>query len=677
MVLVPLELTLFGPPRVRRDGEPVAFDTRKALALLAYLAVTARPHGRDALAALLWPELERAKARATLRRTLSVATAVGPALCVSGDAIGLDAAQLVCDVTEFRRLAAEGTAAAARRAVELAADRFLEGFALRDSPEFEDWRFTVAGSLRDELSVTLRRLSATAVRAGDFAAALRYARRRTVVDPLSEPAHADLMRVTAWSGDRPGAMQAYRELVRLLDRGLGVAPLPETMALYEAIRTGAMPPPPSDAAAAPSTAAAVGPSAPSDDSATVERLAEDVERRLAAAAEVTRQVVEAAAIIGEAADADLLRAVAGRAEDEVAAALGEAVARRLLVRRDAPTVYAPAHALVAAALARLPLARHRLLHGRAAEALARRHGTDPIGIAPETIGRHFAEAGRDAQAADWFAAAADAASARSAHAEALEAARSALALGRDTAAVHAAIGAALVRLARYDEALVALEQAAGLAAGEPGRLAEIEHAIAGVQDRLGEWALAEARLEAALALALDGPPERHARILADLALVRHRRGDAAAGATAAAAARSAAAAGDDAALTQADNVLGVLAAAVGDHRAARRRLLGAVERARGLGDEDLLIAALNNLSRAELGAGDAEAALAAAREALDLAERRGDRHRLAALHSNVADLLHAAGRDEEAIAELKSSAAAFAEVFGAAARPEVWTLTEW
>ena len=30
-------ITLLGPPRVTRDGEPVAFETRKAMALLAYL----------------------------------------------------------------------------------------------------------------------------------------------------------------------------------------------------------------------------------------------------------------------------------------------------------------------------------------------------------------------------------------------------------------------------------------------------------------------------------------------------------------------------------------------------------------------------------------------------------------------------------------------------------------
>jgi hypothetical protein len=44
---------------------------RKALALFAYLASTARTHSRDTLAAFLWPEHDQSGARGELRRTLS------------------------------------------------------------------------------------------------------------------------------------------------------------------------------------------------------------------------------------------------------------------------------------------------------------------------------------------------------------------------------------------------------------------------------------------------------------------------------------------------------------------------------------------------------------------------------------------------------------------------------
>jgi DNA-binding SARP family transcriptional activator len=44
MATTELSLALLGPPVVRRDGTPVTFDTRKATALLALLAVTGREH---------------------------------------------------------------------------------------------------------------------------------------------------------------------------------------------------------------------------------------------------------------------------------------------------------------------------------------------------------------------------------------------------------------------------------------------------------------------------------------------------------------------------------------------------------------------------------------------------------------------------------------------------------
>ena len=65
-----LTLRLFGPPRLDLDGAPVETDRRKALALLAYLAVTKQSHSREALAALFWPDYDQSRAYAYLRRTL-------------------------------------------------------------------------------------------------------------------------------------------------------------------------------------------------------------------------------------------------------------------------------------------------------------------------------------------------------------------------------------------------------------------------------------------------------------------------------------------------------------------------------------------------------------------------------------------------------------------------------
>ena len=66
-----LRIDVLGTPRIEVDGEPLGVDTRKATALLAYLAVTGGVHGRDLLVDLLWPDAEPDRGRAALRRTLS------------------------------------------------------------------------------------------------------------------------------------------------------------------------------------------------------------------------------------------------------------------------------------------------------------------------------------------------------------------------------------------------------------------------------------------------------------------------------------------------------------------------------------------------------------------------------------------------------------------------------
>ncbi|PKO20769.1 MAG: hypothetical protein CVU38_18325 [Chloroflexi bacterium HGW-Chloroflexi-1] len=56
--MVRLSLSLLGPFQVMLDGEPATgFESNKVKALLAYLAVEAdRPHPRETLAGLLWPD---------------------------------------------------------------------------------------------------------------------------------------------------------------------------------------------------------------------------------------------------------------------------------------------------------------------------------------------------------------------------------------------------------------------------------------------------------------------------------------------------------------------------------------------------------------------------------------------------------------------------------------------
>ncbi len=233
-----IEVQLLGPPRVVRDGRPLSFDTRKATALLAHLCLTESARPRDALADLLWPDADLAHARGALRRTLSTLRGALGAdhLDATRDQVRLlRGADLVVDVDTFRARRAEGDLAGALAAW---GGDLLEGFVVRDAPAFEEWAETTTAALRREVAATLGALAVAREGEGDQVAALALVRRWLSLDPLHEPAHQALIRLLAVTGDRAGALVQYRECVRTLSRELGVPPLRETTALYEAINEG-------------------------------------------------------------------------------------------------------------------------------------------------------------------------------------------------------------------------------------------------------------------------------------------------------------------------------------------------------------------------------------------------------------------------------------------------------
>ena len=411
-------------------------------------------------------------------------------------------------------------------------------------------------------------------------------------------------------------------------------------------------------------------------------------RRLQAVTEPTRQMLTAAAVLGSDNDADLLRAVSGRGEDEIVEAIDEALTRSLLTETPPPTAnQAPSYGFPYEALRRTAyesatLARRRLLHGRAADILGRRYERDPATTRAATVADHLQRAGRDTEAAQWWWRAAAAARELYAHAEAHARMTRAMALGYPQLPGRVALGEVLVVLGRYREALAELETAAAIAGGEEcdrATQAGIEHKLADVHHRLGDWDLAEAHLAVVTELVEDAEPGRLARVQADHAVVAYRRGDAVQAAELGQAAlRSAQAAGDPDATGQALNVLGMLAARAGDTGAAEAYLRESLAEARSGAEPGAAVAALNNLARLLAETGRGREALAAAAEALELGSELGDQHRVAALHTNLADLLHADGQHDAAMTHLKEAAKRFASVdVGDVPRPEIWTLVEW
>jgi DNA-binding SARP family transcriptional activator len=252
-----LEMRFLGAPQVNRQDKPVEVDTRKAIALLAYLVVTEETHTRDALATLLWPELDQSHSRAALRRTLSaLKNAIGATyLDIDREFVRFDFNTSVwIDVKEFQnRLEETYTHGHAHdevcpvclpplnAAATLYVDDFLTGFTLRDSVNFDDWQFFQRENLRRKLAGVLERLAHGYAAQGEFETAIEHARRWLALDQLHEPAHRHLMQLYALAGHRNSALRQYRECVRILAEELDVSPLEETVQLHEAIRDNRIP----------------------------------------------------------------------------------------------------------------------------------------------------------------------------------------------------------------------------------------------------------------------------------------------------------------------------------------------------------------------------------------------------------------------------------------------------
>jgi serine/threonine protein kinase/alpha-beta hydrolase superfamily lysophospholipase len=253
-----LRLYFFGTPHCEVDGAAFAVDRKKTLALLTYLAVTDRPHQRDHLAALLWPEFSQTAARANLRREISrLGRLIGKEnLQSQGEALALHPdlqpwidMRVFLDRTtaahtherEQPEHAAAGSCPICMQMLEEAAELyqgdFLEGFHLPDSASFSEWQFFEAESLKQELAGLLQKLAGWRANRGEYDQAIEYARRWLSLDPLHEPAHRQLMRLYALAGKPSAASRQYQECKRLLAEELGVEPDPETEELYRSIQT--------------------------------------------------------------------------------------------------------------------------------------------------------------------------------------------------------------------------------------------------------------------------------------------------------------------------------------------------------------------------------------------------------------------------------------------------------
>jgi DNA-binding SARP family transcriptional activator len=258
-----LSLSFLGPFQATLDDEPAIFATDRARALLAYLAIEAdRPHRREALADLLWPDRPEPIARqnlsqalARLRRAIDDYHADPPFLHITPKTIQFNAAAADLDVARFQdamRSAAshphpslqscQDCVERLEQAASLYRGDFLQGLSPAGSLPFEEWALVQREQLHRQVMEALHTLAAHYETRNAYREVQRYAERQLALEPWHEGAHRQRMQALALTGQRSAALAQYRSCCQVLAEEFDVEPAAATTALYEQIRQGMLEP---------------------------------------------------------------------------------------------------------------------------------------------------------------------------------------------------------------------------------------------------------------------------------------------------------------------------------------------------------------------------------------------------------------------------------------------------
>jgi TolB-like protein/DNA-binding SARP family transcriptional activator len=236
-----LDVRLLGGFEIRLDsGQKITLSTRKAEALLAYLALApGQARSREQLASLLWSDRADAQAKSSLRQALTALRRGlrengSPVFATDGESVALDASTLVVDVLEFERLAGNGSNGNLARAEQLYQGPLLDGLNVRD-PSFNEWLAQERARLHELAVKAVDRLLAAQLREGDHEAAIATAQRLLALDPLRESTYRTLMRLYAEQGQRALAAREFERCRDILAKELRIEPAPATRRLYEEI----------------------------------------------------------------------------------------------------------------------------------------------------------------------------------------------------------------------------------------------------------------------------------------------------------------------------------------------------------------------------------------------------------------------------------------------------------
>lgn len=233
---------------VAMDGQIITgFRSERVKCLLAYLVVEAnKPHSRNALANLLWPNDIEATARHNLRQALyQLGQILGrsftqQSLRVTRDTVTwLRGGQAHSDVSAFQAHLEQGQL---DEALTVYAGDFLSDLEpAAPSERFAEWLSHHRLVLHRQACDALMALTQRALDAHAAASALAYAQRHLTLDPLADAAHRHVIQAHLAAGNLAAAVMHYRAYESQLTADLGITPTADLRALLPARLPASLP----------------------------------------------------------------------------------------------------------------------------------------------------------------------------------------------------------------------------------------------------------------------------------------------------------------------------------------------------------------------------------------------------------------------------------------------------
>ncbi len=250
----PLRLAWLGMPLVGYGEQPLAFKTRKAMALLVYLTTEGGMHTREKLTTFFWPESDKRRGRGMLRTTLAylregLHEVELTHLQIEPQRLGFDFSHRVdfdlhllqAGLDSLKRQVTLSTRQQHMHQLQQVLERyrgdFLEGFSLADAPAFDEWASLQREHWHHRMSQVFDALSQWQFEAGDLSAAVATAQRWQAHDRYGEQAPQRLMQLHFAYGNPIDALRIYDEYAQMLALEFNGKPSPAIKTLAARIRT--------------------------------------------------------------------------------------------------------------------------------------------------------------------------------------------------------------------------------------------------------------------------------------------------------------------------------------------------------------------------------------------------------------------------------------------------------